>query len=251
MRTISDLGINIGNSTYGILHHAYCLNGKKSELFPELCNFLENEFYFKTVGNPDFWYGEFDTFGIDDGRMLKNMVSRRSFGVVPAKGKARQRRLGKKIFVLAFNFITNEAQNSLLKIFEEPTEETHFFIITTSSEIFLSTLKSRLTIVPRHVDIQYSCTDEEKKMVLQFLSCESTKRIVLLKKIIEDKDKARAISFLNNLESVLYEKTDFTKMDKNEPLTFEEVKKCRSYLYDRSPSVKMILEHISLVVPLM
>jgi len=118
MRTISDWGINIGNSTDGILHHAYCLDGEKSKLFPELCNFLDSEFCFKTTGNPDFWYGESDTFGIDDGRRLKEMVSKKPFD------KAQ----GKKIFVLAFNFITNEAQNSLLKIFEEPTEETHFFI---------------------------------------------------------------------------------------------------------------------------
>ena len=55
---------------------------------------------------------------------------------------------GKKIFVISTNSITREAQNSLLKIFEEPTEGTHFFLILSSSRILIPTLKSRLHVIP-------------------------------------------------------------------------------------------------------
>jgi len=222
-----------------LLHHAYCLEGERGELFSKLRDFFESQLNFLTKGNPDFWYGEFDTFGIDDGRLLKVMASRRPLDSVQ----------GKKIFVIAFNFITREAQNSLLKTFEEPTEGTHFFIITPSSEILLPTLKSRLFLIsPPNIQTSDVRIFRGGNME-SFLAACGSERIKMLKKMIDEKDKAGAISFLNDLEVCLRERYDPQKMGTGEPFIFEEIRKCRSYLHDRAPSVKMILEYIAILVP--
>jgi len=46
------------------LHHAYCLEGDIVHSKEILTDWLEKTLKFKTRGNPDFWSGEFDSFGI-------------------------------------------------------------------------------------------------------------------------------------------------------------------------------------------
>lgn len=47
-------------------------------------------------------------------------------------------------FVLAFQSLTNEAQNALLKLTEEPPAHTRIILIVPSEHLILSTLRSRL-----------------------------------------------------------------------------------------------------------
>ncbi len=217
----------------GNLHHAYLIEGEREVVLKELTNFLELEVKFKIHGNPDFWYGEFDTLGIDDGRVLQERQIRKSLG-------------GKKIFVISTNFITREAQNSLLKVFEEPTTETHFFILTPSAESLLPTLKSRLVIIKSSPANMKMGGD---KIAVEFLGKNGAERIELLGEIIENKEKGQAIDFLNNLEKVLRDRSPQKKYTPEEIFVFDEIIKCRSYLHDRAPSVKMILEYLSLIIP--
>jgi DNA polymerase III gamma/tau subunit len=55
----------------------------------------------------------FDTLGIDEARELSR----------------RQRLSGGHIFIIAAGTITREAQNALLKTFEEPAPDTYFMLI--------------------------------------------------------------------------------------------------------------------------
>lgn len=214
----------------GMLHHACLVEGEKEEVFVGLCDMLEKEMNFPTKGNPDFWHGEFETFGIDDGRGIKELQTRKSITH------------DKQIFVISAKFFTTEAQNSLLKVFEEPTEGTHFFIITPNAETLLPTLRSRMLIIsePRsNLDSRLGSTLAE-----EFLRSGKAKRLELLKDIIEEKDKSAAISFLDNLERSLYKELG----DLNLKL-LSEIIKCKKYLNSRAPSVKMILEHVVLITP--
>ena len=233
------------------LHHAYLLEGEKEFVFQELLNFLNKKLNFSTISNPDFWLGDFDSFGIDDGRVIKDVQSKMSF----SSG-------GKKILVIKTNFITHEAQNSLLKVFEEPTEDTHLFLIMSSSESLLPTLKSRLMIlknlgVPHFGEKFRSSTP--KLGAEEFLKGNITERFEMIKVFLPKKkssinsqsgkekaDKAGVISFLNELEQVLYE--DKKVLNSDIENIFSEIRQCRSYLNDRSPSVKMILEHLSQII---
>ena len=207
---------------------------------PELKILISRELGIVTTSNPDFWVGEFDTFGIDDSRAIKELQSRRPFA-----GE-------RKIFVLCVHFFTREAQNSLLKVFEEPTAHTHFFIITPNTESLLPTLKSRLFLITphRHQESQESSGNDEAFSATDFLKRSRAKRLELLKDIIESKDKNRAILFLNELEHALYQvSAKGGPMTKDVRETFTEIGTYRSYLNDRSPSIKMLLEHIALTAP--
>jgi len=206
---------------------------KRKESFLSLCGLLESELNFPTKGNPDFWYGEFDTFGIDDGREIKNLQTRMS--VVHDRN----------IFVVSANFFTPEAQNSLLKVFEEPTHGTHFFIITQRADALLPTLRSRLFTISSASGVSGTSSGVD---VEEFLKSGKAKRLDLIKNIIDEKDKNVAISFLNELEIVLHK--EFKVLASGSiSKSLEEVIECKKYLSGRAPSVKMILEHISLIVP--
>ena len=216
----------------GALHHAYAIEGDKKTIISEIYNFLENNMGIQTKANPDFYFNDFENFGIDYGRELQNQASRKAM-----QGNMR-------IFVITISSITSEAQNSLLKLFEEPAEGVHFFIIIQSSEIFLPTLRSRFNIL-----VQERSLDKENTLASKFIKAQKGERLKLLQNIIEDKNKEEALYFLNNLESTLYK-----KKSKGYPWTkesveiFETILKSRDYIRGRAPSVKMILENVSLSV---
>ncbi len=220
------------------LHHAYLIEGNKEKSFSSVLDFVKNDLGIDTKNNPDFWCGDFDTFGIDDGRKINDLQSK-----MAVSG-------GKKIFVIKTNFITREAQNSLLKMFEEPTRNTHFFIITNSSDYVLPTLKSRLMILSSGFEDNL----DEKDFAKKFLSSNMAERIDMIGKFFGDTkkkipaDKIGAINFLNALEGELRQNLDIKNATKNDLFVFDEIIKCRSYLNDRSPSVKMLLEHMATIL---
>lgn len=212
-------------------HHAYLLGGAGRLNLEDLKNILAEKFSFD-VKNSDLFAKSFETFGIEDSRALKEMQSRKgNFGE-------------QKIFILKINFFTKEAQNALLKVFEEPTPDSHFFISINSTETILPTLKSRLFDLGTISSLQ----NDDKKLAEDFLSKNAPERLKSLKKITENKDKVAAISLLNALEGVLGGKIK-ANLPPEEIFVLEEIRKARGYLNDRSPSVKMILEHISLIAP--
>ncbi|MCK4386576.1 MAG: hypothetical protein KAV41_00610 [Candidatus Pacebacteria bacterium] len=233
-----------------ILHHAYLLEGEKEIIFRDLAAFLKRDFNFSVVGNPDFWLGDFDSFGIKDSWEIKDFQSKKAIAG------------DKKILIIKTNFITQEAQNSLLKIFEEPTEQTHLFLIMPSAEALLPTLKSRLTIINNLETRSPSqkLGDQVSKLGAgEFLGADVARRFELIKVFLPKKkeekaDKIGAILFLNELEQTLYKnyKEDGKRAAAKPPPApqnaFQEIIKCRSYLNDRSPSVKMILEHLSQII---
>jgi len=216
----------------GKLHHAYLIEGEREAVLPELSAFIERELNMPVRGNPDVQVLEYESFGIDEGRYIQGLES------TTAVGKEERR-----IFVIAFNFITHQAQNAFLKLFEEPNPGTHFFLITRSAEVLLPTLRSRLQIIRHRV----SNNLEERELAEKFLKTAPGKRIDLFKKIIDAKDKAAAISFLNDLEVKLHAREDFFNPTNSSVL--EEIIKARSYLHDSGASLKMLLEHIALAVP--
>lgn len=217
--------------TKGDLHHAYLIEGRSEAVVPALIDFFETEAKIKTSGNPDFWHGTFETIGIEEGRHIKERQSFTAFSE------------GIKIFVISAQSITHEAQNALLKVFEEPTPRTHFFLILPSVESLLPTFFSRLL---HHVHQSEGL--EADRLAKKFLPLSPAERIALLSFIIEDKNKALALSFLTSLEKVL--RSSKKNILPEDVAVFDEIITCRSYLQDRSPSVKIILEYLSLIVPL-
>lgn len=211
------------------IHHAYIIEGEREAVLLELFRLLKKELSIERQGNPDLFHEEFDVFGIDDGRRVKEMSSNAAFTGT------------KKIFVIATRSITNEAQNSLLKVFEEPTPNTHFFIVMPVLTKLLPTFRSRALII-RHDSAGKAGDDVSAG---EFVSAAPAKRLTLLKGIVESKDKGKAEAFLRAL--ALHLKKDGVKsLDEKKAAALGEISKALSYIGDRSSSVKLLLEHIAL-----
>ena len=65
----------------------------------------------------------------------------------------------------------------------------------------------------------------------------------------EEESKIEIIKFINSLESEIKNKTNFLKVTKNELRMFEELEQIRQYAGEQSPSLKMLLEHLALMLP--
>jgi DNA polymerase III delta prime subunit len=214
-------------------HHAYCLEGDYISIKDSLFKLLEKKLGFNVKANPDFWLGEFDKFGIDEGRKVTEFQTRKAVSG------------DKKIIFIGANTITREAQNSLLKTFEEPTAGTHFFLVVPSSEILLPTLRSRVEILPMSDMGKYPMSDMGEK----FLKAIKKEKLEIAKEMSDQKDKIGTISLVNQLEKMVRERVDVKKMSPEEIIFFETISKFRGYLNDRAPNIKMILEHIALITP--
>ena len=243
----------------GTLHHGYCIEGDTNDTFSKLCVFLERELDFPIIANPDFVSEELNSFGIDDARRLKEIHATKSF-----------REDARKIFIIRTNFITHEAQNSLLKMFEEPGEGNHFFILTPAAHILLPTLKSRLLIVQNEGEGGRGEKGGSKKggqnantnagkiagdlEAATFLKSSPPKRLKIVSALLaeieaEKKTKADAIHLVETLLKELHAAKSPQKYTKEDVAAFEELMKCRDYLGDRAASTKLLLEHIALILP--
>jgi hypothetical protein len=219
----------IGNRDGGLSHHAFLLEGEISSTVSLLREFLDEELSIITAGNPDFFQFIHETFGIDESRNLKEMQSRHSF----TEG-------GKKIFIIGANSFTLEAQNSLLKVFEEPTEGTHFFVLTPSAQFFLPTLLSRVVCI-------FSEGESSDKEIKEFLKMSYTERLAHALVLKEDSVKAK--QFIENMIQYFYQKTPAKKRTPETRKILELLTQYRTYAYGRAPALKNMIEHLSLIVP--
>jgi DNA polymerase III gamma/tau subunit len=231
MQTLIDSYKNTGN-----LHHAYVVEGDNQSAFENICLFCEKDLNFSTKANPYFIYETYDKFLVDDARRLKELQMN--------KTKEGQ----KKIFVISFNFITTEAQNSLLKVLEEPTKGTHFFILTPSAHIFLDTIKSRVSVLSVG-------QLEEKKDAEFFYKSSIAERIKfvanLVQKIKDEKaSKSDAIKLIKGLEIELHKKIAGSKKEEQIDCLnkIKKLNKVYDYLHDNSASVKQLLEYTAVII---
>lgn len=215
----------------GPLHHACLIEGERQAVHLALNRFFENELKIKIRGNPDFLFAEYDTFTIDEARALKDWQSKR-----PAAGE-------QKFFVLALNNATHQAQNSLLKVLEEPAAGTHFFLIAPTADIFLPTVRSRLFIVK----FTGESVGDGGKGAEKFLKSNIGERLAFAKSFADEiadgkKTKTDVIKFLDTIELALRNK------NLAEAAVFEELLQAKIFLRGSGSSVKMLLENLALKI---
>lgn len=216
------------------LHHAYIIEGSSEIIYPKICDFCHNELELEIQSNPDFVYEQSDKFLIENARRLREMQANKTAGN------------GLQIFVISFNFITREAQNALLKVLEEPSSRTHFFIITPSSHVFLDTVLSRVVLIN---DYKHEIPESEAKKFLKSSYADRINIITKMIKNIKDKkiSKFDAINMLRELKSLIYQESK-SKKDYKKFHILREIQEAEDYLHDNSASVKILLENIALKV---
>jgi len=226
----------------GYLHHAHIIEGESATLAPLLLAALERHMGIVAQGNPDLSTISYDSFGIDEARALTEMQSRAGL----SEG-------ARKIFIVSAPSFTREAQNALLKTFEEPTAGTHFFIILPHFNTILPTLKSRVVLVSPK-DVQNH--DDTSALAKKFLDASLEERFAMAKKLTDKKtgevvDREKIRRVLDHVERILYTRlaglpAQAGKKEGNE--IFREIFQAKTYLADRGSSPKMLLEHIAMAL---
>jgi hypothetical protein len=155
---------------------------------------------------------------------------------------------GKKIFIISANQFSLDAEHALLKMFEEPKKDSHFFLLVPEKGMLLPTLVSRF------YHIKSESEDKDTQEIENFLKMSPSARINFLKDFLkaDDEDaetlatdsvRARALRFLNVLEIVLH------KNFKNNANYFEQLFKVRKFLRQPGSSAKSLMESLALIVP--
>lgn len=219
------------------LYHSYVIEGNGEKVAYLLFDYLEKRGEINKQ-SPDVMISIHDSFNISDSESIKVWHKNK-----PIDGK-------KKICIIGTKFINREAEQSLLKIIEEPNANTHFFIIIPDSSLLLNTIISRVHLIKNN----FSNTDEI--LANDFIKMNPKSRIEKVGEFInefKDEDNSgslrnKAISLINGLEVKFYK--DWKKDVDNEKLKFilNELKNSRNFLKIPGASVKMILEHIALVI---
>ncbi|MCX6752365.1 MAG: hypothetical protein NTZ87_02585 [Candidatus Nomurabacteria bacterium] len=254
------------------LHHAYLIEGDRNEVVPEILSFCES-LDIKTSGNPDFCHIVIDNFKIDEAFDLRAMSSDKGFSS------------SKKIFLICVNSFSLDAENVLLKMFEEPIENTHFFLVVPDVNSLLKTLVSRFYFISARQparnashsdaggDIVRDTEDAEK-----FIAMPLQKRIDFLKEFLAgpeeedeegneiavlDSTRSKALKFLNALEIVLHSKfaKNFSGLTLpgvpggthtvQNPLQIclQHFFKVRKFLRMPGSSAKTLMESVAILIP--
>jgi hypothetical protein len=218
------------------LYHTYVVHGDVESLAEELLVFLKDKKYIQE-SSPDTLSLKYESFTANDVSEIRNWHSQKSISD------------GKRICIISTKFINREAEQALLKILEEPAENTHFFIIIPGSVVLADTIVSRAHVVSAFLEKRNLKGEEFLKLIPK----DRIDYIASLIKVHEGDDTSGglrhdAIEIVNGLEQILHEKLQVDHKDKETVFKLEELQSARSYLSTPGASVKMILEHISLVL---
>ncbi len=213
-------------------HHAYIHEGSLGEL-QALAEDARGRFGFSAEHNPDVHVREFEKFGIDESRWLSGVA-----GIKSASGRA--------LFVVGMSAITVEAQQALLKLLEEPQQGT-VLVLLAPHGAFLPTIRSRALPYPIYQGESLLKNSARTLLARKFLKMGGKERSDEIVKILKDEEgiKERVRDFVNALEAELAPKASDQKVRQG----LEDIAMARSYLGDRSPSLKMLLEHLALSLP--
>jgi DNA polymerase III delta prime subunit len=226
-------------------HHAYLVAGDIEEGVSQALAHVEHELGLPATGNPDVTVLRHGLFSVDDARKLRALAE-----LAPSVGEH-------KALIVSASRLFHEAQNALLKLFEEPPAGTTLILVLPSEGMLLPTLRSRLLPLPGNRE-QQSFNNE----VQEFLKAKSAEREKILEKILnrtksdrdEEKQSGRlqALRLLEGLSQAAYAKWQSEKAPakrKDIQLFLDDLNAFIPILHERSAPLKLIFEHISLTLP--
>ncbi len=221
------------------LHHAYLLEGDREVLSREVMSFLSENFSKKD--KPELVNIVLDTIKVDDARNIKSHALERASGA------------SKRFFIISANSILLEAQNSLLKVFEEPILDTHFFVIVPEASVLLDTVVSRFYFISYKTESSYDSRESEN-----FIKMSLPARLEFIKGLLMEEEeegddigvgsspRSKSLNFLNSLEQTLHTNPPKTAFDS---AIFHKIFTVREFLRMPGSSPKTLLESIALTLP--
>lgn len=221
-------------------HHAFVIEAEPEEGVRAAEKWVEKELSMDPKRNSDVIVLRYGLLSVADARRVADIAAQ-----APFEGEH-------KAVIIAASRAYHEAQNALLKLFEEPPQGTYLFFILPTLGGLLPTLRSRvvqLAISGKHADPRVS------QAAQAFIEASREKRSAMIKKLSSGSDeeecRARrdeAIQIVNGIEAAAHAAL-LAKKYKADTELLSELALLRNHLYDRSAPVRMILEHLAIVTP--
>ena len=221
-------------------HHAFYIVAAKEEGVSRALTYAQSDLGMEVSNNPDIVTLSHGLFSVDDARRVVRHASQTGSG-------------GKKLIIVSAERIFHEAQNALLKIFEEPPEGTTLILIIPSAGVMLATLRSRLLELPMSLH-----DGEVGENVTAFIQGTPAEKEKIVAKLLErtksekeeEKQAARgdALRLLEGLTLLVH--TAWRKKPTEELTLFlKDANTFIPILHERSAPLKLIFEHVLLTFP--
>lgn len=196
-------------------HHANLLVGKREWVLS--CIPKED-----VKAGPDVRYYETERMSIDDARTLIQDTQLR-----PIEREYRT-------FIIITNSILVDAQNALLKLFEEPNKHTIFYFVVPHDDMLLPTVRSRLN----HVATEQKEINEA--VCTSFMKASYRERLEMVSKHLAEEDSLWVKDLVRGAER-------YASGTKNGDI-IKNVLFVSSHIHDAGGSKKMLLEHLALTL---
>jgi hypothetical protein len=212
------------------LSHAYMIEGSEHMRDALLAHLAS--IGFDAARNPDAFVRTYESFGIDESREVAIRATRKPLQAI------------RNIFIITAPSMTAEAQNALLKTFEEPSSIATFFLITPSVEVLLPTLRSRMQqVIPEGVSAK-----EALVSAAAFLASPIGKRLKLIDPLVKERKPGEVIAFLAELERALAPDMRDSKEARD---ALRAVYRAENYSRDKGSLLKILLEQVAILSPRM
>lgn len=154
----------------------------------------------------------------------------------------------KRSFIISVSHIPHEAQNALLKLFEDPPATAQFYIIVPRVSVLLPTLRSRLHLF-YEADTSASALDEQ---TLSFLQSSFNERILAIAHLAKEKEKTKDTWAMRGLIAGIERAAGFgvgsAGREKGTASFLRDALLASTYAETRGASHKMLLEHLALSI---
>lgn len=172
----------------------------------------------------------FDQIGMDAIPMLESEMSLRDTSA--------------RIIVIVATDITREAENALLKFFEEPGEGTCVLFVTPKAKLLLPTVRSRFydlgVLESGAKDDTFLQAMTNDPLPKRLLFIESFVKAIDEPSILRERSREGIVALMRHVRS--------QKSDPKSAFLLAELSKAYDAIIMRGSSVKMILEHIALCI---
>lgn len=217
------------------LHHFNIIESGSEKEVGQIC---EEILSFQTQANPNYFYQKYDTFLVDDARELIERQNR--------KHKSNE----SAVFAIECGSINIQAQNALLKIFEDSKSDNYFFLLISQVNVLLPTLLSRAVVYKNNSrqDIEsvsdFPNLDELRKMTLK-------KRMDLVTKWMTEykKEKIQKTDLNDFLHSIILELNQEILEGKTENAKkLKQISDISEFFNNNGAHIKSILEFAMLTI---
>jgi DNA polymerase III delta prime subunit len=202
------------------MHHANIIINKE-DCRDYVSDILKRDLDFDIKANPDFLNIEQESFGIDDARDLIKWAIGKPFLSET------------KVSLIITKSVTQEAQNALLKVLEEPPLGTYIFFHLENLGGILGTFLSRIKVW----DLTAHDLKEEVS-AKKFLNASIQEKLATIRALSKKEDKNKIKELIKDLETVVCQ----NKISANRILSV------KIFASARGSSPKMLLEWLTAVL---